>query len=158
MHPATRHDRDGAKLVLAGMDETFPRIHQLWADQGSTGKVKTWIKETLGWEVTIVQQRSRPRGQWAPHRPTGDCSDWTTVSFTYERLPAERTGFRGVLPRRWVVERSIAWIGRNRRLSKDYEYWPATSEAWGYLSTIRLMLKRLAGEQIEPAFHYRRVA
>jgi hypothetical protein len=57
-----------------------------------------------------------------------------------------------------VVERTFAWIGRNRRTSKDYEFLPATSEAWIYLSMIRLMLKRLAHEQIQPAFHYRRVA
>jgi putative transposase len=158
VHPANLQDREGAQLVLAGMNETFPRIRQLWADQGYTGKVKTWITETLGWEVTIVQHRARSRGKWVPHSPTGDFSDWTTVWFTYERLPKARKEFRGVLPRRWVVERSIAWIGRNRRLSKDYEYRPASSEAWVYLSMIRLMLKRLAGEQVEPAFHYRRVA
>jgi transposase len=55
-------------------------------------------------------------------------------------------------------ERTIAWIGRNRRLSKDYEYHMATSEAWVYLSMVRVMLKRLAREQIDPEFHYRRVA
>lgn len=158
VHPANLQDRAGAKLVLVGMDDAFPRIRQLWADQGYTGKVRTWIKETLGWEVTIVRHRPRSRGRWVPHSPTGDLSDWTTVWFTYERAPAERTGFRGVLPRRWVVERTIAWIGRNRRMSKDYEYRPATSEAWVYLSMIRVMLRRLACEQIEPAFHYRRVA
>jgi transposase len=86
------------------MNETFPRIRQLWADQGYTGKVKTWITETLGWEVTIVQHRARSRGKWVPHSPTGDFSDWTTVWFTYERLPKARKEFRGVLPRRWVVE------------------------------------------------------
>lgn len=62
------------------------------------------------------------------------------------------------LPRRRVVERTIAWIGRNRRVSKDDEYLPATSEAWVYLSMVRLLLKRLAHEQIQPDFHYRRVA
>src|SRR5262249_14909743 len=123
-----------------------------------TGEGKTWIQQTLGWEVTIVRHRSRPRGKWMLHRPTGDCSDWTTVWFTYERLPKARTAFRGVLPRRWVVERSIAWIGRNRRMRTDDAYLPASSAAWGYLSMIRLLLKRLAGEQIQPAFHYRRVA
>ena len=66
-------------------------------------------------------------------------------------------GFR-VLPRRWVVERTFAWIGRNRRMSKDYEFLPSTSETWVYLSMTRLMLKRLAHEQNHPAFHYRQVA
>lgn len=66
-------------------------------------------------------------------------------------------GFRP-LPRRWVVERALAWIGRNRRMSKDYEYLPTTSEAWVYLSMLRVMLKRLAREQVQPTFHYRRIA
>jgi hypothetical protein len=43
-------------------------------------------------------------------------------------------------------------------MNEDYEYRPATSEAWVDLSMIRVMLKRLACEQVEPAFHYRRVA
>jgi putative transposase len=54
VHPANRKDPDGAQLVLAGMNDAFPGIHQLWADQGDTGTVTTWIKQTLGWEVTIV--------------------------------------------------------------------------------------------------------
>jgi transposase len=57
-----------------------------------------------------------------------------------------------------VVERSFAWIGRNRRMSKDHNFLSASSEAWIYLSMIRLMLKRLAHEQAQAAFHYRRVA
>ena len=52
-------------------------------------------------------------------------------------------GFR-VVPRRWVVERTLAWISRCRRLSQDYEKLPRTSETFIYLAMIQLMLKRLA--------------
>ncbi len=57
-------------------------------------------------------------------------------------VPVIETGFKA-LPRRWVVERTLAWIGKNRRMSKDYEYLPSSSEAFVYISMIRLMLKRL---------------
>ncbi|MCW5242607.1 transposase, partial [Synechocystis sp. PCC 6803] len=48
-----------------------------------------------------------------------------------------------VLPRRWVVERTFAWFGRYRRLSKDYEYLPTTSETMLYVAMVHLMLQRL---------------
>lgn len=48
-----------------------------------------------------------------------------------------------VLPKRWIVERTISWINNSRRISKDYEHNTATSEAIVYLSMIKLMLKRL---------------
>jgi transposase len=49
-----------------------------------------------------------------------------------------------VLPKRWIVERTLAWLGRNRRLSKDYEYLPETREAFLKLAMIRLIAGRLA--------------
>lgn len=49
-----------------------------------------------------------------------------------------------LLPKRWIVERIFAWLGQMRRLSKDYEYYPSSSESWIYLGMIRLMVKRTA--------------
>ena len=48
-----------------------------------------------------------------------------------------------VLPRRWAVERTLAWLSRCRRLSKDYEELPETSETWVHIAMVHLMLKRL---------------
>jgi putative transposase len=56
-----------------------------------------------------------------------------------------------VLPRRWVVERTLGWLNRERRLSKDYERLPSTTEAWVNMAMIRLMVRRLALPPREPA-------
>jgi len=66
---------------------------------------------------------------------------WTLEIVKRNELP----GFH-ILPRRWVVERTFGWIGRYRRMSKDYEELEENSEAMIYISMIRLMLKRLADE------------
>ena len=52
-------------------------------------------------------------------------------------------GFR-VLPRRWVVERTFSWLGQNRRMSKDYERLPESSEAFIYAAMTHIMARRLA--------------
>jgi transposase len=143
VHPAHGHDREGAKLVLADLLQRFPRVQHLWADHGYTGTLRDWIEAELGWTVAIVER--------SPHR-----GFVVTADHQFQRVSVPAT-FEP-LPRRWVVERTIAWIGRNRRMSKDDEFLPATSEAWVYLSMVRVMLKRLAHEQVHPAFHYRRVA
>jgi putative transposase len=60
-----------------------------------------------------------------------------------------------VLPRRWVVERTFAWMGWNRRLSKDYERTTSSAEAWCRISMIHLMVRRIAPSKGIPAFRYR---
>ncbi len=55
-------------------------------------------------------------------------------------------GLHTVLPRRWVIERTIAWILGNRRMSRDYEFLAQTTEALIYVAMIRLMVRRLAKE------------
>ena len=60
-----------------------------------------------------------------------------------EVVKRTEAGFQ-VLPRRWVVERTLGWLGRYRRLSKDYELLPEVSESMIYVAMVRLMLRRLA--------------
>lgn len=129
VHPANVQDRDGAQLVLAGMQRCFPRLQHLWADQAYTGPILDWIREQLGWTVEVVER--------SPRRGFVVTADG---EFQRVRLPA----IFEPLPRRWVVERTLAWTSRYRRMSKDYERLPSTGEALVYLTGIRLLLARLA--------------
>ncbi len=141
VHAANIQDRESVPLLLAPIKGVFPQMTKVWVDQGYTGKGREWIEQEMGWEVEVVRHPWRARGQWVPH---GDLSDVRTVWFTYERTKPIRTGFRGPLPRRWVGERTFAWIGRHRRMSKDYEYLTSSSESMIYLTMVRLMVRRLA--------------
>ncbi len=149
VHPANVQDRQGVQLLLEPLQGVFPRLSKVWVDSGYTGTGQEWIEQAMGWEVEVVRHPWRPRGMWVV--PGMEIPPEVLALFERPR------GFRH-LPRRWVVGRSFAWIGRNRRMSKDYEYLPATSETWVYLSMIRVMLKRLAREEVVPDFHYHRVA
>jgi putative transposase len=125
VHPANVADRDGAKVLLADLRDRFPGLSKVWVDAAYRGPCANWITETLGWAVEVVR-RPPARIWWPEDQPA----------------PERPAGFQ-VLPRRWVVERTFAWLGRHRRLSKDYEELPATEEAWIYLAMTRLMLVRL---------------
>lgn len=77
--------------------------------------------------------------------------DWAKQQFNcvieiVKRPDTEEPGFH-VLPRRWVVERTFAWINRFRRLSKDYERKPESSNSPIYVASIRLMLRRIFKER-----------
>jgi putative transposase len=138
VHPADLRDRDGVKLVLHEPVRTdVPRLRHVWLDSSynGKGKGKDWIEQTLGWSAEIVAHRRRPSKVWIFDDLPDDQIDWSKY------LPPP--GFR-VLPRRWVIERTFAWQGQQRRLSKDYERLCVTSEALIYVAMIRLMLRRLA--------------
>jgi putative transposase len=122
-------DRDCGVLVLTAPLADFPRLCHLWVDAGYRGRFVDWVETTLTWSVEVVQ-----------HWWTGVRAVWVAEGDEPSTIPA---GFH-VLPRRWVVERTFAWLGRYRRLSKDYEALPCTEEAWIYLAMIRLMLARMA--------------
>jgi putative transposase len=121
----------------------FLRLSHLWLDAVYSGEEKSgdWVEKTLGWTVESVRRPRKPAPeevlmtwvkQWAKK---GVMVDWQ------ELLPPR--GFT-VLPRRWVVEKTFAWISHNRRMSKDYERLAATSEAFIYVAMTRLMIRGLA--------------
>ena len=123
VHAADLPDRDGAESVLAALPLPFPRLELVWMDQGYRGeRLRQWMAaQHLRQE--IVQKPRRwvrcPSDQEPPPMP----------AFT-------------VLPHRWIVERSFAWLGRWRRLSKDYEELPSTSEAMIYTAMLGTLLRR----------------
>jgi len=115
VHKASIQERAGAKLLLQrAVLKGFKRLELIWADGGYSGQ---------------------PMIDWV----------WQLAGWVFEviKRTEEATGFV-VLPRRWVVERTFAWLGRYRRLSKDYEQLPETSEAMIYAAMVRIMLRRLA--------------
>lgn len=83
---------------------------------------------------------------WADGAYGGDLVEWVQRFFGWAleivKRPKEQKGFV-VLPRRWVVERTLGWLGRYRRLSKDYEERPASEEAIILIAMINLMVHRL---------------
>jgi putative transposase len=116
VHPANVQDRDGARLLLASLAKRFGWLRCIWADGGYTGTLIDWVR--------ALRPRRGTRLEIVQH------------SKTLHRFK--------VLPRRWVVERTFAWLGRSRRLSKDYEHTVSSSESFIYIAMVRLMLKRLA--------------
>ncbi len=95
----------------------FPRLSLIWADGAYAGKLIIWL--------ACLTQRV---GVW-------------TLQIVKRSDTAQ--GFI-VLPRRWVVERTFAWLSKYRRLSKDYEETTKSSEAWVYIAMTHLMVRRLA--------------
>src|SRR5438093_1438772 len=100
-------------------------------------------------ELCLLAKAHCPRLEviWADGAFQGTLVEWVhdTCGWRLEIVnkPPGQQGF-AVIPKRWVVERTFGWLGRNRRLSKDYEEYAETTEAWVYLGMIRLMLRRLA--------------
>jgi putative transposase len=136
-------DYEGIKVLLDRAKGLFPRLSYLWLDAGYRGEDKggDWVEKTLGWSIELVERQRKPAPEevlmrWA--------REWAKegVKVDWEKFMPPR-GFQ-VLPRRWVVERTIAWIDHNRRMSKDYERLPESGEAFIYVAMSRLMLRRLA--------------
>ena len=102
-----------------------------------------------GRDVLLFGKESHPRLEkvWADGRYEGSFVDWARdklgVAVEIVRRLEGQVGFV-VLPRRWVVERTFAWLSKCRRLARDWEELLETTEAWIYLAMSRIYLRRLA--------------
>ena len=114
VHSADVQDRDGAFALLRRARRLFPFIERIFADGGYRGE-----------KMALVVART---GAWKLE--------------IVKRNDAAQ-GFE-VLPKRWIVERTFAWISRNRRLARDFERYTRTVVAFVRLAMIRIMLRRLA--------------
>lgn len=108
--------------------DRFPRLEVVWADQKyHNHALKSWLKRKPKLHPWKLEIVTRPEGA---------------------------SGFV-LLPKRWVVERTFAWLGRDRRLSREYERRTNSSACRVLISAIHGMLKRLTGHQHQPPFKYR---
>jgi transposase len=115
VHAADIQDRDGAPDLLASIRYRFPWLRVMsFADRGYAGD-----------KLATALAR---HGKWR---------------IEIVKRSDRSTGFHG-LPRRWVVERTFAWLNRNRRLAKDFEATEGSSKAWVYRASLQLLVRRLA--------------
>jgi len=114
VHSAGVQDRDGASLVLSRIRSQFPWLQLIWADAGYNARQ---VKAAVA-AIPVL-------------------------TLEIVRRSDDTKGFV-VQPRRWVVERTFSWFGRNRRLAKDYENLADTFAAFVAIASIRLALKRIA--------------
>ena len=117
VHPANIQDRDGAPELLASIRHRFPWLRHIFTDGAYAGPKLAAALEGKGRWRLEVVKRA-PSGQGVK-----------------------------VLPRRWVVERTLAWLSRNRRLAKDFEATIATAQTWLFLGSIQILLRRLTRQK-----------
>ena len=115
---ASVQDRDGAVTLLSSLYLLFGRLQIIWADSGSAGALVAWVKGL------------RPFGK---------------LHLDIVRRSDDAEGFQ-LVRKRWIVERTFAWLSKSRRWSRDYEQRVDHSESHIYVCMCRLMLKRLAAK------------
>jgi transposase len=118
---ASVQDRDAAKPLLWNLRRAFPTVRLAWADGGYAGKLVTWAAGKLKPKLTLE----------------------------IVKRPDDLHTFK-VLPRRWVVERTLSWITRHRRTVRDYERLAAHHETYVYWAMIIVMTRRLARQPTTP--------
>jgi transposase len=114
IHSAGMQDRDGAALVLDKIGKHFPWLQLIWAD-----------------------------GSYHAHQVDAAIAKNPTVRLEIVKRSEDMKGFL-MLPRRWVVERTFSWFGRNRRLAKDFENLAESLLAFVTLACIQIAIRRLA--------------
>ncbi|MHC2487690.1 transposase [Sinorhizobium meliloti] len=114
VHGADVQDRDGAPDLLKSIRHRWPWLLHVFADGGYAGEK--------------LKSRLKKIGKW-----TLDIIKRSDKTKAFE-----------ILPRRWVVERTFAWLGRCRRLAKDFEKSIASAQAWITIAHIRMLTRRLA--------------
>ena len=120
VHAANVQDRDGAKELLKPLAEKHWRLKKIWADGSYRGELVDWV-----YNLRLGRGRRRIHLEIVEKKPDGKFA---------------------VLPRRWIVERTFAWLGRSRRLSKDYEALCETAQNLTFIAMIQLMTRRLANK------------
>jgi len=114
VHPAVIQDRDGGILVLSTLFGMFPSLRKLFADGGYQG----------------------------PQFANAVAKILPSLDIEIVKRPDAAIGFK-IVPKRWIVERTIAWLNRCRRLAKDWECLNRKALAFLRLASIRLMLRKL---------------
>jgi putative transposase len=114
VHAANIQDNHGAVPLLAALRQTFPKLQHIFADRVYRGDKLRNALAAFGRWTIEIVTRSEHVGTFKPE------------------------------PKRWVIERTLAWLGRNRRLAKDFEATIASAEAWVLIASIRQLSRRLA--------------
>ncbi|WP_440998241.1 IS5 family transposase [Arhodomonas sp. SL1] len=129
---ANVQDRDGAHPVVASAMAKYPGIETLFADSGYAGHCAQTVSQRHDIQVQVVRHPANKQvGRWQSPEQT----DLFTVQ-------ADSQGFV-VLPKRWVVERTHAWVERARRLVMHHDRLPGVAEAWVWLTEARRLMRRL---------------
>jgi putative transposase len=114
IHAANIQDNHGAVPLLAALRDSFPKLQHIFADRVYRGEQLRNAIAEFGRWTIEIVTRSEKVGTFKPE------------------------------PKRWVIERTFAWFGRNRRLAKDFEATIASAEAWVLIASVRLLSRRLA--------------
>ena len=114
VHTANIQDSHGAVPLLKSLRQVFPGLRHIFADRVYRGDKLRSALAAFGRWTIEIVTRSERIGTFKPE------------------------------PKRWVIERTFAWLGRNRRLAKDFERTIASAEAWFMIASVRLLSRRLA--------------